>query len=361
MMAHDWDLFCRVIDNFGDVGVCWRLARDLARRGQRVRLWIDDARALSWMAGSERVEGVSVLDWQEAATSFRPGRVVIEAFGCELPAAVLSAMALASHPPLWLNLEYLSAESYVERSHGLQSPQFSGPAAGLDKRFFYPGFSRRTGGLLREPDLLQRQANFDAAAWLAAHGCSAQPGERIVSLFCYDNPALLGLIEQLGQVRTLLLVCPGPAARAIADTGFRERMSASARSNLRIISLPFLDQLDFDHLLWASDLNFVRGEDSFVRAQWAAKPMVWQIYPQDDGAHGPKLQAFLQLWLQDADDELRADYQRLWLSWNGLMEFVDVALPDMDSAQMHALHWRAQLAAQQDLCSQILGLLGETS
>ena len=45
-----WDLFCRVVDNFGDVGVCWRLAADLAQRGEQVRLWIDDASALTWMA-----------------------------------------------------------------------------------------------------------------------------------------------------------------------------------------------------------------------------------------------------------------------------------------------------------------------
>jgi hypothetical protein len=25
MQLH-WDIFCRVIDNFGDIGVCWRLA-----------------------------------------------------------------------------------------------------------------------------------------------------------------------------------------------------------------------------------------------------------------------------------------------------------------------------------------------
>ena len=31
-----WDIFCQVIDNHGDVGVCWRLARELAARGHTV-------------------------------------------------------------------------------------------------------------------------------------------------------------------------------------------------------------------------------------------------------------------------------------------------------------------------------------
>ena len=57
--------------------------------------------------------------------------------------------------------------------------------------------------------------------------------------------------------------------------------------------LPWLTQADFDHLLWACDLNFVRGEDSLVRAAWAGAPFVWQVYPQHDGAHAAKVEALL--------------------------------------------------------------------
>ena len=128
-----WDLFCRVIDNFGDVGVAWRLARDLAARGQQVRLWIDDASALRWMAPTGAPAGIEVLPWDQALTARSSADVVIETFGCELPEAFVARMAQRRPAPLWLNLEYLSAESYVERSHGLKSPQFSGPGRGLDR------------------------------------------------------------------------------------------------------------------------------------------------------------------------------------------------------------------------------------
>ena len=41
-MSRSWDVFCRVVDNYGDAAVCWRLARQLAdEHGARVRLWID--------------------------------------------------------------------------------------------------------------------------------------------------------------------------------------------------------------------------------------------------------------------------------------------------------------------------------
>ena len=154
-----WDLYCRVIDNYGDIGVCWRLGADLASRGEEVRLWVDDPSPLSWMAPVVH-PGVKVLRWTGDAPPLAPGEVVIEAFGCDPPPAFVERMASAARPPVWVNLEYLSAEAYVERSHGLPSPQSSGPGVGLTKWFYYPGFTPATGGLLREPDLLDRQRRF---------------------------------------------------------------------------------------------------------------------------------------------------------------------------------------------------------
>jgi uncharacterized repeat protein (TIGR03837 family) len=350
-MSRLWDVFCRVIDNHGDLGVCWRLARDLAARGERVRLWVDDASALCWMAprlADACPAGIELRAWPAGAIDVAPGDVVIEAFGCELPPAFVERMAVALPRPAWVNLEYLSAEAYVERSHGLASPQFSGPGTGLSKRFFYPGFTLRTGGLLREPGLLARADAFDGRAWLAGHGWAARPGERVVSLFAYANPRLPQLLDALGTEPTLLLVCPGRVQADLADVA--DLAEAADRDDLRCIALPYLPQDDYDHLLWACDLNFVRGEDSFVRAQWASKPWVWQIYPQDDGAHAPKLEAFM------AVAGLTEPWRAFWRGWNGLAPLP--ALPTLDAAP--ALRWRAQLAAQADLVSQLLGFVGQS-
>jgi uncharacterized repeat protein (TIGR03837 family) len=331
-----WDLFCRVIDNHGDLGVCWRLARDLAARGQGVRLWVDDASALAWMA-PQRPTGIELRGWPDGDVDVQPGDVVIEAFGCDLPPGFVARMASRRPALSWINLEYLSAESYVERSHGLASPQFTGPGAGLTKHFFYPGFTPRTGGLLREPGLLERVAAFDGAAWLAKHGWAPRPGERVVSLFAYANPNLPALLDALASQPTLLLACPGPLQAQIAE-----------RPGLRVVALPYLAQDDYDRLLWASDINFVRGEDSFVRAQWAGKPFVWHIYPQDDGAHAVKLEAFMSA------AGLPGQWAAFWRGWNGLSNLPE--LPEPDAAQ--ALAWRTHLARQPDLVSQLLGFLG---
>ena len=344
----DWDIFCRVIDNFGDIGVGWRLAADLGARGEQVRLWVDDASALQWMAPAGAT-GVELRAGPEGALEIEPRDIVIEAFGCELPDAFVRRMAGKAAPPLWINLEYLSAEDFVERSHRLSSPQTRGPGAGLRKWFFYPGFTARTGGLIRERDLLARQQAFDAPAWRGAHGAAAQPGEQIVSLFCYEQPALPALIDQLAQQPTLLLATAGHAARQItALLGPTLRRGA-----LRAVELPALSQPDYDHLLWAADLNFVRGEDSFVRAQWAGKPFVWQIYPQHDDAHLAKLEAFLDRLA--ATPELRA----VWHAWN-----VDNAsLPQLPAASPWRRQcglWRDSLLGQSDLTTQLLGFAAET-
>ena len=362
MQTLRWDLFCRVIDNFGDIGVCWRLAADLGSRGAQVRLWVDDASALRWMA-PHGAPGVRVMSWPEvdaadaANADVEPGEVVIEAFGCELPAAFIARMARAPRAPVWINLEYLSAESFGERAHRLPSPQ----AGGLRKWFFYPGFTSRTGGLIRECDLAARQRAFDARAWRAAHGVTAEAGEHVVSLFCYEPAALPALIGQLAQLDpltqrpTLLLATAGAAARQV--TGLLG--PGLQRGALRAVCLPALTQREYDHLLWSSDLNFVRGEDSFVRAQWAGRPFVWQIYPQHDAVHLAKLDAFLVRFLAGADADLAADLRRFWQAWNGAAP----ELPALPAApvwreQCHA--WRDALHAQTDLAAQLLGFVAET-
>ena len=348
-----WDLFCRVVDNFGDVGVCWRLAADLASRGEQVRLWLDDASALAWMA-PPGAPGVQVLPWRAPMGGAGPGDVVVEAFGCDPPAGFVSAMRERATAPVWINLEYLSAELAAERNHALPSPQFSGPGHGLTKWFFYPGFTARTGGLIREPGLLAAQHAFDDAAWLRGRGVHRREGERVVSLFCYPTPRVAELLDMLATSPTLLLATAGHAA----DQVRRELGPSLARGGLRALALPHLTQQEFDALLWACDLNLVRGEDSFVRAQWAGRPFVWQIYPQQDGAHAAKLEAFLDRFLAYADANLAHNVRALWRTWNGLADGPMRGI-DLPRWRPHCEAWRSSLLAQPDLAQQLIRFASE--
>lgn len=346
---HTWDLFCRLLDNFGDVGVCWRLAADLAARGHRVRLWVDDAAPLRFMA-PQGATGVEVLDWPADDAGFgwpEPGEVVIENFGCELPPRFVQAMAARPRPPVWLNLEYLSAEDYAERSHGLPSPQHSG----LPKWFFFPGFTPRTAGLLREPGLLRRRLAFDRDAWLAARGLARQPAERVALLFCYPNPGLPALLRELARSPTLLLLTPGHAQRQVRE------LPGGPPPGLRLADLPWLSQAEFDHALWCSDLNMVRGEDSVVRAMWAGSPVLWQLYPQEAQVRAAKLEAWLGRMFEAAPDAaLQAGLLALHRRYNdldGRPPQSAVTLPDLGRWQQQVQGWRDRLAAQQDLVTQL--------
>ncbi|AVR87000.1 elongation factor P maturation arginine rhamnosyltransferase EarP [Thauera aromatica] len=373
-----WEIFCRVVDNFGDIGVCWRLACDLAlRREGAVRLWVDDwsvlgricppARALDPERGGV-VAGVELRHWGEPFPVLAPGEVVIEAFACELPEVHLQAMAGQTRRPVWINLEYLSAEDWVAGCHGLASPH---PRLPLVKHFFFPGFDIDSGGLLREADLLARRAAFvgDPArrsAWLAERGLERAAADSLrVSLFAYEQPGLAALLGAWqGGGRAVELLVPesrvlGDLARALGVDALRvgDRLQ---RGRLGVQVLPFTDQAGYDELLWACDLNFVRGEDSFVRAQWAAKPFVWQIYPQAGAAHRDKLDAFLGRYLAGAAPAPAAALVALWQAWNGFgtsaaalaqawPAFAE-ALPALDA---HARRWCERLAAGEDLVTRL--------
>jgi uncharacterized repeat protein (TIGR03837 family) len=326
-----WDLFCRVVDNYGDIGICWRLARqlaDLKDGGEiRVRLWVDDlgsfARicpAISPQSPVQTVGAIEVCHWSADVPQVDIADVVIEAFACELPPTYIAAMARRPTPPVWINLEYLSAEDWVEDCHLLPSPH---PTSPLKKYFFFPGFTSRTGGLLRERDLMCTRLAFDAAAEVAFWQSIAIPprlnNELRVSLFCYENPAIQEFLQSCAKGATPIRVLTSPGAATEQASQWLGRELVVGRSVQVGIStvhaIPFLPQDDYDRLLWSCDVNFVRGEDSFVRAQWAQRPFVWQIYPQDKDAHFVKLDAFLTRYLQGFLDP--AVISDCWQAWNG--------------------------------------------
>ena len=334
------DIFCAVVDNYGDAGVCWRLAHQLATEHDwRVRLWIDDPAPLRQLAPDHVAGPVEVRQWSIpwlADESSESADVVIEAFACELPTAYVAAMATRHRPPVWLNLEYLSAESWVPGCHGLSSPH---PRVQLVKYFFFPGFDPGTGGLLREGDYDQRRNSFDESAFRAEFGVPPRAADELtISLFSYTNPALPELMRAWAAWKRPIRVLQPGSGEATETIG-----------NLSVHPLPFLPQPRYDELLWACDLNFVRGEDSFVRAQWAGKPFVWQIYPQAENAHRAKLEAFLAK--HPAGQQLSA----FWRAWNGQgrLDWPAFAgsLPGLDAPMRR---WAETLATTPDLANQLV-------
>ena len=364
-----WDIFCRVVDNFGDAGVCWRLARILHREhGLPVRLCIDDLATLRLLhpaldanAAQQQLDGITVCRWQDAVPLPADAAVVIEAFGCGLPDNYIAAMAANTRPPLWIVLEYLSAESWVDEHHGLSSPH---PRLPLPRYFFFPGFTSATGGLLREADLQSRRAAFDAVArqafWRDMGFSDVAADALTVSLFAYGDAPVAELLAAMAQdAKPVVVAVPGgsllPAVRSFFGVAAGDK-GPWHRGALELRALPFLPQARYDELLWACDFNFVRGEDSFVRAQWAGRPLVWQPYRQEDGAHQRKLQAFLDRY--GAGLVPAAVLGEFWRCWNGDPAGIGAAWPALRAARrdlaLHAGRWALDLANSADMAQQLV-------
>ncbi len=358
-----WDIFCRVIDNFGDAGVCWRLAADLASRGDSVRLFIDQPDLLVQLQGPTPLPHIDICPWPTADAQFTAADVadvVLEAFACDPPAAYIEAMSQRATRPAWINLEYLSAENWIETHHRLPSPH---PRYALTKHFFFPGFTPGTGGILREPtrtaEIVEQAQRQVLASVPNAGGLNPAESLRIL-LFCYEQaliPAWLTILAE--STSTVVLdVTPCPAQAQIRQ--WQSEHPGYDQPCIR--ALPFVSQPDFDHLLDEHDLLFVRGEDSFVRAQLAGKPLIWHIYPQTDDAHRVKLQAFYDRYLglevlTAAEQDV---YRKVVKAWNNpsapgsdLAKLWPALVKQMPAMLENARQWRHLLLQQVDLVSQL--------
>lgn len=357
-------IFCTVIDNYGDLGVCWRLARHLAHaHAVAVTLFVDDLSSFQHLAPAldpkrpvQRLGDITIQHWSSDFPAAAPADLVIEGFACHLPESYILAMAACSPPPVWINLEYLSAEDWVEGCHGMASTH---PQTGMEKVFWFPGFSPATGGLLRSPSEMHLFAKVHEQPKIGRH----------ISLFSYENQAIAGLLTALASdsIATTLSVFSG---RALTDVSAWLGQSlaigdTAQRGALSIHVLPLLDHADYDHLLARSDLNLVRGEDSFVRAQWAGAPMLWHIYPQEDEAHLIKLaawQARVERVAAASGTPLPSIWSQALAAWNCHAETASAPpethwaqlLADLPAIRNAMRSWRDHLLTQPDLATQLM-------
>lgn len=373
-MRNTWDIFCRVIDNYGDIGVAWRLARQLANEySLTVRLWVDDLSALKhiWPPAEANVEiqiceGVEVRAWTEPFLAVSSAEVVIEAFGCTLPEIYLNAMCAQNPVPVWINLEYLSAELWVKSHHTLPSPH---PALPLTKYFFFPGYETGTGGVLCERDLASRREHFvneEIDPYWDRLGLEKRVGAELrVSMFAYENAEFSALLDiwAEGGKRVTCLIPQGRLVPQLSAWLGEASLSAGSivrRGHLECRVLPFLQQDDYDRLLWACDLNFVRGEDSCVRAQWAQKPFVWQAYPQAENAHWPKLDALNRRYVRDLPQAPAEAMTTLWRAWNGRGDIANAwsnFIQVRPEIHHHAQKWAGRLAEPGDLAGNLVAFV----
>ena len=374
-MTARWDLFCRVIDNFGDAGIAWRLARELHDEHRLdVTIWIDAPDVLLPLTGTTLVDdpllvhGVRV----RALAQWRPTRefpaVIVDVLGGSIPRECVEAMHHATLPPRWFVVEYLSAEPWVEDRHGLPSPH---PATGIARRFWFPGFTPRTAGLLRERDLFARRDAFrrdgerQRALWRALRVEEPREPATHVSLFCYPHAPMRSLLQAFTENRyPIACYVPETAANDAllhTDDGMPPRVGQPVQRGALVLHVvPFVPQERYDELLWACDINFVRGEDSFVRAQWAARPLVWHVYRQEHDTHVAKLDAFVNRYAAGLSDAARDAVRTFWDAWNGRMPASELApawqrmIALAGELDRHAVAWAQTLARLPELATTLV-------
>ena len=358
------DIFCSVVDNFGDIGVCWRLALQMAGEHHlKTRLFVDDIDSFRVIIPDPDCS-VEVVEWGSDFSYGIAADIVIEAFACNLPDHVVAAMV--ERQSVWIDLEYLSAEDWTAGCHAIPSLH---PATGLKKTLFFPGFDERTGGLIRENSLISRRNAFlnDKNAqniWRKAHFLPEIDEKYIdISLFCYETAPIDDLFSTLGDLDK-----PVRIFRFVKDVSSPLDFSpdAGGKDRVQVFGIPFVPQYDYDYALWTMDMNFVRGEDSFVRAQFAGKPFVWHIYPQDGGAHFVKLHAFLDrlkpfyesvcferlanlydLWNEGAQNKAKDQKENKGCLWQD-------CLISFDGFGSGAQKWADYLVNQSDLATRLL-------
>ena len=279
------DIFCQVIDNYGDVGVAYRLAREFKRvyPNKKLRFVINQIEELNLIRKSEDIEVILYKDISKIENS---ADLIIESFGCEIPKKYMDKALKNSK--LIINLEYFSAEKWVDDFH-LQESFLGG---NLKKYFFIPGLSEKSGGILLDNEFLERKKKVEANKeyYLEKFGIK-EKYDLIGSVFSYEKnfDSLIEELKKLGKKIILLILSEKTQKNFIKyfDNG-------NNYDKIKFVKLPFFTYDKYEELLALCDFNLVRGEDSFVRALLLGKPFLWHIYPQDENTHIEKLESFLE-------------------------------------------------------------------
>ena len=279
------DIFCQVIDNYGDVGVAYRLAREFKRvyPNKKLRFVINQIEELNLIRKSENIEVILYKDISKIENS---ADLIIESFGCEIPKEYMDKAL--KNVKLIINLEYFSAEKWVDDFH-LQESFLGG---NLKKYFFIPGLSEKSGGILLDNEFLERKKKVEANKeyYLEKFGIK-EKYDLIGSVFSYEKnfDSLIEELKKLNKKVILLILSEKTQKNFIKyfDNG-------NNYDKIKFVKLPFFTYDKYEELLALCDFNLVRGEDSFVRALLLGKPFLWHIYPQDENTHIKKLESFLE-------------------------------------------------------------------
>ncbi len=315
MKVNSIDIFCEIIDNFGDIGVVYRISKELKKIFQNVRIRIVLNRLEEFKAINKKVKDVDYQEIdglicvtekyvKENMESFGVSDVFIEAFGCNVPEEYVKAAK--ENSKLWINLEYLSGEKWIEDFHLCESLIDSKT---LKKIFFMPGFSEKSGGVIIDSGFLERmkygKENRDEVFKKYFKDFDLKD-KFIGTVFSYEKN-FENLLETLKnyEKETVLLLMGEKTQKSFSEI-LKKNLTEDYGNivkygKITMIYSDFFSQEEYEEIISASDFNFTRGEDSFVRGIVLGKPFMWHIYLQEEKAHMDKIKAFTERFKESVE------------------------------------------------------------
>ncbi len=289
------DIFCEVIDNYGDVGVAYRFARAFKReyKNKKIRFIVNKLEEINMI---KKNDDIPIISYEEIKNSknITPADLIFENFSCNIPdnyykKAIYESMLL-------INVEYFSAEDWIKDFH----LQESIIGIGKLKKFFYmPSIIQNSGGIIIDEEFLERKIkvrenkNFYLNKFLKLSKTSVESNNfnLIISVFSYEKnfDSFMKTLQKLNK--KILLLILGEKTQKNFINYFDKN---NKYDRITVVKFPFLPYEEYEELISLCDINFVRGEDSIVRALLLEKPFLWHIYPQEENLHIEKLKSFLE-------------------------------------------------------------------
>ncbi|CAM4223739.1 elongation factor P maturation arginine rhamnosyltransferase EarP [Treponema peruense] len=334
----DITILCRVVDNYGDIGFVYRLARELSSLSSiektQIRLIVSDLKSFNAMAlppgistslAVQNYNGWKVIDWNACAEgkcefTEHPPKIILECFQCGRPEWLDEILfsAQTTQTVQIVNVEYLTAEDWADDFHLLKS----GTRSALVKKInFMPGFTKKTGGLVLDKNFVSCVHSKTAALECLKKYASKKTVALIedtnlfrVIAFSYERNfenearALSEFAKNSGR-KVQVLLAPG-----LGNAPFKK--AAAAFKNISVYDLEYLPQLAWDALLTLADFSFIRGEDSFSRACLSGIPFVWHAYPQEEEFQLVKADAVLKRMEPFFSAGNMSLVKNVWLSYN---------------------------------------------
>ncbi len=315
MKVNSIDIFCEIIDNFGDIGVVYRISKELKKIFQNVRIRMVLNRLEEFKAINKKVKDIDFQEIdglicvtekyvKENAETFGTADVFIEAFGCNVPEEYIKRAK--ENSKLWINLEYLSGEKWIEDFHLCESLIDSKT---LKKIFYMPGFSEKSGGVIIDSGFLERKeyGKNNREEVLKKYFPNVDIKDKLIgTVFSYEKN-FDNLLEVLKDYKreTLLILMGEKTQKSFSEILQKKLIENFGKivkyGKITMMYADFLSQEEYEEVISAADFNFTRGEDSFVRGILLEKPFMWHIYLQEEKAHMDKIKAFTERFRESVE------------------------------------------------------------